>query len=145
MYSVFEHLLQEKGVTRYQVSKATGIPQTTLSTWKTRGTDPSVSTMKRLADYFDVSMEYLVTGKDAMHPQITPVDWAEERKVGIYKDMTEEEISEMNIRTAKFLQDEDFFKIINWISEDPLIKSRIAMYCELPKSSKDIVDMILEN
>ena len=62
MYSVFEQLLQEKGVSRYQVSKETGIPQTTLSTWKVRGTDPSVATMKKLADYFGVTMEYLATG-----------------------------------------------------------------------------------
>lgn len=36
MYDVFEQLLQKFGVTTYQVSKATGIPQSTLSNWKVR-------------------------------------------------------------------------------------------------------------
>lgn len=36
MYEVFEQLLQKFGVTAYQVSKATGIPQSTLSNWKAR-------------------------------------------------------------------------------------------------------------
>ena len=34
MYEIFEQLLQLFGVTAYQVSKATGVSQTTLSNWK---------------------------------------------------------------------------------------------------------------
>ena len=36
MYEVFEKLLQKFGVTTYQVSKATGISQSTFSNWKQR-------------------------------------------------------------------------------------------------------------
>lgn len=62
MYQVFEQLCQEKGVTQYEVSKATGIAQSTLSTWKTRGTDLSAKSMQKLADYFAVPVGYLITG-----------------------------------------------------------------------------------
>ena len=36
MYEVFEILLQKFNVTTYQVSKATGISQSTFSNWKSR-------------------------------------------------------------------------------------------------------------
>ena len=35
MYSVFEKLLKEKGVTAYKVAKDTGVTTATLSSWKT--------------------------------------------------------------------------------------------------------------
>lgn len=36
MYEIFEGLLQKFNVTTYQVSKATGIIQSTFSNWKAR-------------------------------------------------------------------------------------------------------------
>lgn len=59
MYSVFVELMQERGITPYQVSKETGIAQSTLSGWKRTNRQPQFRTLKKLADYFDVSVEYL--------------------------------------------------------------------------------------
>ena len=59
MYSVFVELMQERGVTPYQVSKATGIAQSTLSGWKISNRQPQTRTLKKLADYFGVSVQYL--------------------------------------------------------------------------------------
>lgn len=62
MYEVFEQLLQKFGVTTYQVSKATGISQSTFSSWKTRRNLLSGEKAKKIADYFGVSVDYLMTG-----------------------------------------------------------------------------------
>lgn len=64
MYEIFERLLQEHGVTTYQVSKATGISQSTFSNWKSRRNLLSPDKAKLIANYFGVSLDYLMTGKE---------------------------------------------------------------------------------
>lgn len=64
MYEVFEQLLQKFGVTAYQVSKATGIAQSTLSNWKSRRNLIRGDKAQKIADYFGVSVDYLMTGKE---------------------------------------------------------------------------------
>lgn len=62
MYERFVELLQEKNITAYRVSKETGVTQTTLSDWKTGRATPKTATLQKIADYFNVSLDYL-TGK----------------------------------------------------------------------------------
>ena len=74
MYEIFEQLLQKSGVTPYQVSKATGVSQTTLSSWKNRNSVPSITTAKKIADYFGVSVDYLLTGNAGNRKDLPPHD-----------------------------------------------------------------------
>lgn len=64
MYEIFSQLLQKFGVTAYKVSKATGISQSSLSDWKLGKITPKTENMKKIADYFGVSLEYLMTGEE---------------------------------------------------------------------------------
>lgn len=64
MYEIFEQLLQKHGITAYKVSKETGITQSTLSDWKRGRSTPKTDNMKKIADYFGVSLDYLTTGKE---------------------------------------------------------------------------------
>lgn len=64
MYEVFEQLLQKFGVTTADVCKATGIGQSTMSNWKTRRNLISGKNAQLIADYFGVSVDYLMTGKE---------------------------------------------------------------------------------
>lgn len=59
MYSIFEKLMSEAGETHYQVAKATGVSQSTLSDWKLGKTTPRNPTMKKIADHYGVSVSYL--------------------------------------------------------------------------------------
>lgn len=83
MYEVFEQLLQQFGVTAYQVSKATGIAQSTFSSWKTRRNLISGDKAKKIADYFGVSVDYLMTGEinKEKEPQLTPKDERDIEKI----------------------------------------------------------------
>ena len=77
MYEVFEQLLQKYGVTSYKVSKDTGVTQTSLSNWKSGRNTPSTKTLQKIADYFGVSVDYLMTGKEETsdkEPQLKPKD-----------------------------------------------------------------------
>lgn len=64
MYEIFEQLLQKYNVTPYKVAKETGITQSTLSDWKRGRSTPKSDNMKKIADYFGVSVDYLMTGND---------------------------------------------------------------------------------
>lgn len=68
MYAVFKELLKRKGVTVADVSRATGINQSTLSNWKVRNNLLSGKNAQKVADYFGVTVDYLMTG-EAPNPQ----------------------------------------------------------------------------
>lgn len=69
MYEIFSYLLQKHGVTPYKISKATGVSQSTLSDWKRGISSPKQDKLQKIADYFNVSLEYLTTGKESEEKQ----------------------------------------------------------------------------
>ena len=64
MYEVFKQLLQKYNVTSYKVSKDTGVTQTALSNWKSGRSTPTTKTLQKIADYFGVTIDYLMTGEE---------------------------------------------------------------------------------
>lgn len=60
MYKKFEKLLENKNVTAYQVAQATGIATATLSAWKAGTYVPKLDKLLKIAEYFDVPLEYFV-------------------------------------------------------------------------------------
>lgn len=60
MYKKFKELLDKTNKTTYQVSKETGISQTAFSNWKSGRSEPSVASLKKLADFFDKPIEYFL-------------------------------------------------------------------------------------
>ncbi len=65
MYEIFEKLCTSRGVTPYRVSKETEIATSTFSDWKKGKSTPKADKMQIIADYFNVSLEYLMTGKES--------------------------------------------------------------------------------
>ncbi len=64
MYSKFVELLQKYNTTPYQVSKATGISQSSLSDWKTGRAKPKADKLLILAEYFGVTVDYFLKGDE---------------------------------------------------------------------------------
>ena len=60
MYEIFEKLLNEKGLTAYKVSKDTGVSTATLTSWKQGIYTPKNEKLQKIADYFDVDLDYLL-------------------------------------------------------------------------------------
>ena len=54
----------ERGVTSYRIAKEIGVNQTSIVNWK-NGTMPHPRNVKRLADYFNVSVDELLSGDKA--------------------------------------------------------------------------------
>ncbi len=60
MYENYERIIKSRGLTNYKVSKDTGIAQSVLSTWKTKGAIPRLDKLQILAEYLGVSVDYLI-------------------------------------------------------------------------------------
>lgn len=60
MYDKFKKLLDQNKTTAYMVSKKTGIAQSTLSDWKNGKSTPKVDKLKKLANFFEVTIEYFL-------------------------------------------------------------------------------------
>lgn len=65
-------LLTDTHISQKQFSDNTGIPTSTISAWKKRNTDIPASYISTIADFFNVSYEYLLTGKEPMLPSQSP-------------------------------------------------------------------------
>ena len=58
-------LFDEKDKKAYELCNKLNIRTSTMSTWKARTNDPPAKYMKTIADFFGVSLDYLMTGHDA--------------------------------------------------------------------------------
>lgn len=91
MYEIFERLLRQAGVTAYRVSKETGIGASTFSDWKKGRSTPKQEKLQKIADYFGVSVEYLMTGKNNS-PDKAELTAKDEREIGRDLDRIMKEI-----------------------------------------------------
>lgn len=64
MYEIFELLLQKFNISAYKFCKETGISQSTISTWKAKRNLVGTELGRKIANYFGVSLDYLMTGKN---------------------------------------------------------------------------------
>lgn len=60
MWEIFESLLERDGVTIADVSRATGIKQPVFSNWKRRNSKLSAKNAELIADFFGVTVGYLM-------------------------------------------------------------------------------------
>lgn len=81
MYSIFEQLLQKYGISTYKISKDTGIAQSVFSSWKRGISTPKQDKLQTIADYFGVTIEYLMTGKEEPEKKGTKLTPKDERDI----------------------------------------------------------------
>jgi transcriptional regulator with XRE-family HTH domain len=86
-------ILQERGMSRYRLSKMTGIPQSTIAEWGKNNKTPSADRLAIVADALDVSLDCLIgkTEKSA-----TPSDGFsddEKKLIKLYRNLSPEEQS----------------------------------------------------
>lgn len=64
MYEVFARLLEQRNLKAADVCKGTGLPSSLFSEWKRGKSTPKADKMKKIADFFEISVEYLMTGEE---------------------------------------------------------------------------------
>lgn len=90
MYENFNKLLQKYGVTPYKVSKETGVSQSTLSDWKRGISTPKNDKLQKIADYFGVSLSYLITGENESGEKEAQLKPKDERDIKNILENTEQ-------------------------------------------------------
>lgn len=60
MYQKFEQLVKARGISTYRVAKDIGLAPTVFSDWKSGKSKPKADKMKKIADYFGVTIEYFL-------------------------------------------------------------------------------------
>ena len=106
-YQIFEKLLKTHETTVYRVAKATGISSTTFTDWKKGRSMPKADKLKRVADYFGVSLEYMLGLEGGSHGAVeTRVPIIGEIRAG-FPIITEETL--LGYDTAAVRDAEDYF------------------------------------
>ena len=62
LYNKIEGINAKTGVSAYQISKDTKIPQSAFSRWKKGESNPSLKNIKILSEYFGVPIGYFTDG-----------------------------------------------------------------------------------
>lgn len=88
MYDIFERLCAEKGVTPYRVCKETGLTTSTISNWKAGRYTPKTDKLQKIADYFGVSIEFLMGIEEK---EESPIYYTNEETAKLAQEMYEDE------------------------------------------------------
>ena len=64
----FVQLLENNNISSYKLTKDTGLDNGLISKWKNGSSTPSAENLTKLADYFGVSVDYLLGRTD--NPEI---------------------------------------------------------------------------
>lgn len=124
MYEVYQKLLDEKGLKNADVARATGISNMTLSDWKRGKSVPKSDKMRKIAEYLNTSVNYLMTG----NKKEFKIETADMDSELIFM---EKRIQEYALKLSK-LSEEDKTLIINMI--DRLGKWGMIMKCKKCKN-----------
>lgn len=65
MYEIYCKLRDSLGLKDADIVKATGITKSTFSDWKSGRSKPKQEKLQKIADFFSVSLEYLMTGQES--------------------------------------------------------------------------------
>lgn len=115
MYERYCYLRDNKKVKDADVARNTGIPKSTFSDWKSGKSAPKQDKLQKIADYFGVTVDYLMTGKDSQ------TDY-------LYSD----ENAELLIEITKNIKNE------------PEFAKRMAHYMSLLSENKKSVDDMID-
>ena len=85
-----EKLLIDTGTSKKTMLNDLSLSINTFSNWKNRGTIPSGETLEMIADYFDVSVDYLLGKTPSPERENIPED--EKRLRDLLSQMSEEQL-----------------------------------------------------
>ena len=74
MYEIYCQLRDSKRLKDSDVVKATGITKSTFSDWKSGRSNPKNDKLQKIAAFFGVSVDYLMTGEDSAKTELSAKD-----------------------------------------------------------------------
>lgn len=84
-------LLEKQGRKQNELSKYIGVSTSTVSAWNKRGADPPSSLISAIADFFGVSVEYILSGKEIRNSsQIKCTNTRETEMLYLFRRLSEQ-------------------------------------------------------
>jgi transcriptional regulator with XRE-family HTH domain len=71
---VLKDLRQSKKITQDKLSAALGVSRSTISMWEIDASEPDKDMLSRIADYFNVTIDFLLGRSDDPNPTASPDD-----------------------------------------------------------------------
>lgn len=102
MYEVFEKLLEKYDVSAYKVAKETGVTTATLTSWKQGKYTPKQDKLQKIADYFGVTVDYLMTGEEIKPERKTGLTARDEKDIAKDLDNIMEKLTNKEDGPASF-------------------------------------------
>lgn len=98
--------LKAKKKTQKEMSTCTGISTSTISAWNKKGTNPSAELIFPIAQFLEVSLEYLLTGEELQKSSSSELTENEQTIVRVFKDLTDTQQGEI-IGRAKVMAEQN--------------------------------------
>ena len=76
-------LRKEKKISQVKLAEVLGVHQTAISQWETGRTNPDLDSAKKLAAYFNVTLDYLLAGEEFRNPALPTSAATEEERAGM--------------------------------------------------------------
>ena len=64
MYEIYQKLRDERGLKDSDVAREASVSKSTFSEWKVGRSKPGIKKLQKIADFFGVTVDYIMTGKE---------------------------------------------------------------------------------
>lgn len=103
-----KRLRQEYGISQQRLADAIGVSQPSINKYENHNIEPEIEVLKRLADYFNTSIDYIVGHTDVRrkieHTEVYCLNQAETTLMTRFRSLTEEEKRCIDLTIQTFLK-----------------------------------------
>lgn len=103
--STLKELREQNHVTQNQLASHLKLTRSTIAGYETKGKQPDYERLLQIADYFHVSVDYLLTGSETNGISV-PLDSSEYRLLCAYLNLSSDSRQQL-FEYTEFLQDQD--------------------------------------
>lgn len=101
-------LREAAGISQKNLAEAIGVSQQSINKYENHNIEPDIATLRRLADYFRTSIDYIVGHTDVRHriEAVYPYDLNEREREAMdgYRCLTEKQQACINLVIAQFTE-----------------------------------------
>lgn len=110
-----KQLRTEKNLTQTDLANILGIAKTTVAAYEQGKNEPSISTLIKIADYFNVSMDYLTGNNDVKNIKYALIN----KELGLSDNaiLNLKKCLSLNLNASTFIENELFIKLIEAYTE----------------------------
>ena len=104
-YDVYCQLCRSRGLTPSGAASRIGFNRASVTQWKNSGNPPKQELLLKIASFFNVSVDYLLTGREQAEPdRAVELDGLEYALFGEVRDMTEAQKRDV-LKFAQFIKE----------------------------------------